>query len=109
MAGPIRIHIDPSKIAKSDFDQMMMSKYDIFYRRIVEYILKDLEEGHINELMATLVDDDEVEYDMHLPREGYIKSLGKSMDYFSLIEEYETCGLIKDMIKQIENELLSKR
>lgn len=102
MAGPIRIQIDPSKIAKSDFDQMLMSKYDAFYRRIVEYVLKDLEEGGIDELMATLVDDDGVEYDMHLPREGYIKSLGKSMEYFTLIEEYETCSLIKDMIKQIE-------
>lgn len=102
MTGPIRIYVDPSKIAKSDFDQMLMSKYDAFYRRIVEYVLKDLEEGGIDELMATLVDDDGVEYDMHLPREGYIKSLGKSMEYFTLIEEYETCSLIKDMIKQIE-------
>lgn len=102
MAGPIRIQIDSSKIAKSDFDQMLMSKYDTFYRRIVEYVLKDLEEGGIDELVATLVDDDGVEYDMHLPREGYIKSLGKSMEYFTLIEEYETCSLIKDMIKQIE-------
>lgn len=102
MTRPIKIHIDPSKIAKSDFDKMLMSKYDVFYRRIVEYILKDLEEGDIDELMATLVDDDGTEYDMHLPREGYIKSLGKSMEYFTLIEEYETCSLIKDMIKQIE-------
>lgn len=102
MTGPIKIHVDPSKIAKSDFDKMLMSKYDVFYRRIVEYILKDLEEGDIDELMATLVDDDGTEYDMHLPREGYIKSLGKSMEYFTLIEEYETCSLIKDMIKQIE-------
>lgn len=102
MTGPIKIHIDHSKIAKSDFDKMLMSKYDVFYRRIVEYILKDLEEGDIDELMATLVDDDGTEYDMHLPREGYIKSLGKSMEYFTLIEEYETCSLIKDMIKQIE-------
>lgn len=101
MAGPIRIHIDPSKISKLDFDKVLMSKYDKFYRRIVEYVLKDLEEGSINELMATLIDDDEVEYEMHLPREGYIKSLHKSMEYFTLIEEYETCSLIKDMIKQI--------
>lgn len=102
MTGPIRIYIDHNKITKLDFDQMLMSKYDIFYRRIVEYVLKDLEEGGIDELMAILVDDDGVEYDMHLPREGYIKSLNKSMEYFTLIEEYETCSLIKDMIKQIE-------
>jgi hypothetical protein len=102
MTGPIRIYIDPNKIAKSDFDQLLMSKYDAFYRRIVEYILKDLEEGTSDELMATLVDGEGVEYDMRLPREGYVKSLHKSIQYFTLIEEYETCGLIKDMIKQIE-------
>lgn len=102
MAGTIRIHIDPNKLTHADFDQLLMSKYDIFYRRIVEYILKDLEEGEINELMAILIDGSGNEYDMHLPREGYTKSLSKAMEYFRLIEEYETCSLIKDMIKQIE-------
>lgn len=102
MAGTIRIHIDPNKLAYGDFDQLLVSKYDIFYRRIVEYILKDLEEGDINELMAILIDESGNEYDMHLPREGYTKSLSKAMEYFKMIEEYETCSLIKDMIKQIE-------
>lgn len=102
MSGTIRIHIDPSKLTSVDFDNMLMSKYGIFYRRIVEYILKDLEEGEINETMAVIVDSAGFEYDVHLPREGYIKSLNKSIEYFTMIEEYETCFLIKDMIQQIE-------
>ena len=102
MAEPIRIHIDPRALTVSDFDQLLMSKYDIFYRRIVEYVLKDIEEGIKDEIMAILVDGEGIEYDMTLPREGYLKSLGKAIEYFTMIEEYETCGLIKDIIKQIE-------
>ena len=33
-----KIHIDP-KTLESDFDMLFMSKYDIFFRRIVEYVL----------------------------------------------------------------------
>lgn len=102
MAEPLRIHIDPRALTVTDFDQLLMSKYDMFYRRIVEYVLKDIEEGAKDEIMAILVDEDGVEYDMSLPREGYLKSLNKATEYFRMIEEYETCGLIKDMIKQIE-------
>lgn len=102
MAEPLRIHIDPRALTVGDFDQLLMSKYDMFYRRIVEYVLKDIEEGVKDEIMAILVDEDDVEYDMTLPREGYLKSLNKATEYFRMIEEYETCGLIKDMIKQIE-------
>ena len=102
MPGTIRIHIDPNKLTTADFDRLLMTKYDIFYRRIVEYVLVDLEEGEVNELMAILIDEGGNEYDMHLPREGYTKSLTKAMEYFTMIEEYETCSLIKDMIKQIE-------
>jgi len=102
MSGPIKIHIDPRALTVDDFDRLLMSKYDMFYRRIVEYVLKDIEEGVQEDIMAILVDDEGIEYDMTLPRDGYTKSLGKAVEYFRMIEEYETCGLIKDMIKQIE-------
>ena len=36
------IHIDP-KILESDFEMLLMSKYDIFFRRIVEFVLERLE------------------------------------------------------------------
>ncbi len=97
-----KIHIDPNKVLREDIDKVLMSKYDIFYRRIVEFILERLESSETkNELLAILVDDEGVEYQMELPKEGYIKCLGKAMDYFLKIEEYETCDLIKQMNKQL--------
>ena len=97
-----KIHIDPNKVLREDIDKLLMSKYDIFYRRIVEFVLDKIE-GAVNtdEILAILVDDEGVEYQMDLPKEGYIKCLGKAMDYFLRIEEYETCDLIKQMKKQI--------
>lgn len=97
-----KIHIDPNKVLREDIDKLLMSKYDIFYRRIVEFILERIEgKGSKDELLAILVDGEGAEYQMELPKEGYIKCLGKAMDYFLRIEEYETCDLIKQMKKQI--------
>ena len=97
-----KIHIDPNKVLREDIDKVLMSKYDIFYRRIVEFILERNEGGGAkDELLAILVDDEGAEYQMDLPKEGYIKCLKKAMDYFLRIEEYETCDLIKQMNKQI--------
>jgi len=97
-----KIHIDPNKVLREDIDKVLMSKYDIFYRRIVEFVLERLESNETkNEILAILVDDEGVEYQMDLPKEGYIKCLGKAMDYFLKLEEYETCDLIKQMKKQI--------
>jgi len=97
-----KIHIDPNKVLREDIDKVLMSKYDIFYRRIVEFILERIEGGGAkDELLAILVDDEGAEYQMDLPKEGYIKCLKKAMEYFLRIEEYETCDLIKQMNKQI--------
>lgn len=98
-----KIHIDPNRILKDDIDKVLMSKHDIFFRRIVEFILERIEGAAEtkDELLAILIDDDGVEYQMELPKEGYIKCLGKAMDYFLVIEEYETCDLIKQIKKQL--------
>jgi|TARA_B110000305_G_C19114917_1_gene481557 hypothetical protein len=98
-----KIHIDPNKILKEDIDKVLMSKYDIFYRRIVEFILERIENTNEtnDELLAILVDDEGLEFEMELPKDGYIKCLGKALEYFLKIEEYETCDLIKQMNKQI--------
>ena len=102
MSKEPKIHIDPNKVLREDIDKLLMSKYDIFYRRIVEFILERIESNKPkDELLAILVDDEGAEYQMDLPKEGYIKCLGKAMDYFLRIEEYETCDLIKQMKKQI--------
>lgn len=97
-----KIHIDPNKVLREDIDKVLMSKYDIFYRRIVEFVLEKIEGTEsTDELLAILVDDEGAEYQMDLPKEGYIKCLKKAMEYFLRIEEYETCDLIKQMNKQI--------
>ena len=102
MATPPRIHIDPSRIMAEDFEKLLVSKYDIFYRRIVEYVLNIIEKKPESSILAILVDDEGKEYEMALPKEGFGKSLGKAKEYFSLIEEYETCDLIKQIQKQID-------
>ena len=101
MKEPIRIHINPELLIKEDIDRVLMSKYDVFYRRLVEYILNKIEDQPETELIAILVDDEGVEYEMNLPEQGYSKSLSKAMEYFLLIEEYETCDLIKQIKKQL--------
>lgn len=78
-----KIHIDPNKVLREDIDKVLMSKYDIFYRRIVEFVLEKIEgRGTKDELLAILVDDEGAEYQMDLPKEGYIKCLKKAMEYF---------------------------
>jgi len=98
---PPVIHVDPSKFLKEDFELMLMSKYDIFYRRIVEYILEDVEGIKDLGILAILVDEEGVEYELNLPKEGYKKSLNKALEYFKAIEEYETCDLIKQILQNI--------
>ena len=49
------------------------------------------------------MDGEGLEYEMQLPESGFVKSLNKANEYFLEIEEYETCTLIKDMLKIIEN------
>lgn len=96
-----QIHIDP-KVLEADFDMLLMSKYDIFFRRIVEFVLDKLEsKAETSDLLAILIDDEGTEYEMTLPRKGYRKSLNKANKYFEKIEEYETCDLIKQMTKQL--------
>jgi len=96
-----KIYIDPTYVLAEDFEKLLISKYDIFYRRIVEYVLNILENKAEDKLLAILVDDEGREYEMTLPKSGFQKSLDKAKKYFTLIEEYETCDLIKQIQKQI--------
>lgn len=92
----------PTLLIKEDFDLTLMSKYDVFYRRIVEFVLEYLEGKQESDLLAVVIDDSDAEYSMHLPPTGFAKSLNKANEYFLKIEEYETCSLIKEMIKKHE-------
>jgi hypothetical protein len=103
MSDAPRIYFSsPTILIKEDFDLTLMSKYDVFFRRIVEFVLEHLEGKQESDLLAVIVDDSDAEYSMHLPPKGFIKSLSKANDYFLKIEEYETCSLIKEMIKKYE-------
>jgi len=97
-----KIHIDPEKLIRNDIDLTLMSKNDAFYRRIVEFVLNKIEDTENGDTLAILVDEKGVEYDMTLPRDGYVKSLGKANEYFLYIEEYETCELIKQLTQYLE-------
>lgn len=96
-----KIHLDPNAL-EADFDVLLRSKYDIFFRRIVEFVLDKIEGKETSDMLAILVDDEGIEYEMVLPEQGYEKSLNKAMQYFEEIEEFETCDLIKQMAKQIK-------
>ena len=90
---------NPRVLLKEDFDMLLMSKYDIFFRRIVEFVLEAHEGEQGNDLLAIIIDDDDNEFAMHLPESGYVQSLNKANAYFLEIEEYETCSLINTLIK----------
>ena len=95
-----RIHLDPNTL-EADFDVLLKSKYDIFFRRIVEFVLDRIEGNETSDMLAILVDDEGAEYEMALPKAGYRKSLNNARKYFEEIEEFETCDLIKQMTKQL--------
>jgi hypothetical protein len=94
------IYIDPELLTKQDIDLMLKSKFDMFYRRIVEYVLSIMDGGE-EEILVILIDNNGEEYEMNLPQHGFKKSLTKANEYFEIIEEYETCDLIKDIIKNL--------
>jgi len=96
-----KIYIDPTRFLTADFEKILMSKYDIFYRRIVEYVLDVVEKKQEIGVLAILIDEEGLEYEMELPKSGFNKSLTKASEYFLKIEEYETCDLIKQLQKQI--------
>jgi hypothetical protein len=89
-----------------DVELELASHHDDFYRRIITYVIEVIENRLPDgEPLAILVDEDGMEYDMELPTTGFVKSLTKCMEYFTSIEEYESCTLVKDLIKIADKEL----
>lgn len=101
-----RIHIESFNTLQ-DLELELASNHDEFYRRIITFMI-DVVENKLpaGEPLAILVDEEGTEYDMDLPPDGYLKSLDKCMDYFTGLEEYETCSLIKDLINIVNDGLL---
>lgn len=95
-----RLKINPDTLLKDDIELTLASDYSIFYRRIVEFVLLKLENA-LNHDILIILEHEGQDFELALPRDGYVKSLNKALDYFLSIEEYETCGLIEDIKKQI--------
>ena len=94
-------YMNAKYILLGDFDMFLSSKHDLFFRRIVEHINNRIEGIEKNEMLCIIVDEDKNIYELYLPTEGFKKAIGKSLDYFKLIEEYETCGFINDLQKNL--------
>lgn len=80
-----------------------MHDVDLFYRRIVQYILNRIELVETESVLCYIIDDYNNKSTLILENVGdnWSKSLGKAMEYFEGLEEYETC----DMIKQIKQNI----
>ena len=101
-----KIHIDPNRILKNDIDKVLMSKYDIFFRRIVEFILERIE-GTVetkDELLANKRDIKEMCNFINATSLNFlsINGLYKALAEKDRNNNYpETCDLIKQINKQL--------
>lgn len=94
-------YMDAKRIIQGDFDMYLSTKHDLFFRRIIEHITNRLEGIEHGEMLCRIIDEEEQIYELHLPKEGFLKAMEKSLQYFKFIEEYETCGLIEELKKYI--------
>lgn len=74
-----------------------------FYERMLEFIEFNLNSNFKIDILCYLVDEEGTVMEAKLEREGYLKSLLKSLEYYKEQEEYEVCEKITNLIK--ENEL----
>ena len=70
---------------------------DLFYRRIVGYILNRIEDVETNNILCYIIDSTNHRQAMLLDKKGWPKAVERAMVYFEKIEEYETCDLIKQI------------
>lgn len=75
---------------------------DLFYRRIVGYILNRIEGVETHNILCYIIDSTKHRQVMLLDKKGWDKAIDKSMLYFENIEEYETCDLIKQIKENIK-------
>lgn len=77
----------------------LLEDVDVFYRRIVQYIMNKIEGVETDNILCYTIDEYDNLTTMLLENSGdnFEKSLGQAMRYFEAQEEYETCELIKQM------------
>lgn len=95
-------------MVKPDVDGTDITKYmddpDLFFRRIVQYVMNRLEGIETESILCYIIQDDKNKLHRStfvLEKEGWPKSLEKALQYFREIEEYETCELIKQLKETI--------
>jgi len=93
--------MDAKHLLKDDFDMYLSTNYDLFFRRIYEHINNRIDNIETDDLLCLIKDEDEEIFELRLPSQGFKKALNKTLEYFQLIEEYETCQLINDLKKYI--------
>lgn len=90
-------------LLQEDFDIYLLKHHDSFFRRIIEHVVNRLEDIERDNLLCRIQDDDGSLYELRLPDDGFAKALDRSIEYFQVIEDYETCQeatLLKTYIKE---------
>ena len=93
--------MDATHLLKDDFDMFLSSNYDLFFRRIYEHINNRIDNIEKDDLLCWIKDEEGTVFELRLPKAGFKKALNKTLEYFQLIEEYETCQLINELKKYI--------
>ena len=93
--------MDAKHVIQGDFDMYLSTKHDLFFRRIIEHITNRIEGLEKEQMLCRIIDEEDKIYELHLPKEGFLKAMEKALKYFKFIEEYETCGLIEELKKYI--------
>lgn len=89
-------------VLKDDFQMYLSKNHDLFFRRIIEHVNNRIDNTETEDLMCRILDEEYDEtFDLRLPKDGFERSLNKALEYFTFIEEYETCQFINDLKKQI--------
>jgi len=79
------------------FNQEMIEECDIYFRRVVEVSMGDEVERCVPLVMLS---NEEIEYYVYLDTENILTSLKRALKYFEWVEEYETCALVLELIKE---------
>ena len=95
-------YMDAKYIIKGDFDMYLSTKHDLFFRRIIEHVTNRIEGVEKEDMLCFIKDEEGNQFELRLPPNGFKKAINKSLDYFKLIEEYETCILINQLEKYIK-------
>lgn len=95
------LRLKSSKVI-DDFEDCI-DEADVFYRRIVQYIMNKVEGVETGNILCHIIDEYDNKRSLILENVGdnWSKSLGKALDYFENLEEYETCDLIKQLKQNI--------